>query len=332
MSSNVVPFRSPPWLRGRHWQTIYAAQLAPRARVNYRRERWQTPDGDFIDIDFSDPAGNNAPGTPHTIPLLVLFHGLEGCSRSHYALALMAAAGRRGWRGAVVHFRGCSGELNRAPRAYHSGDSDEIDWVLQRMASRYPGAHRYAAGVSLGGNALLKWAGLHGHQATRHVRRIATLCAPHDLQAGALALSAGFSRLYTWNFMRTLKVKSRAKLAQFPGLFDRDNMERARTFYEFDNAVTAPMHGFAGSEDYWTQSSCRQYMAGIHVPALVVNALNDPFVPPASLARPDQVSGSVTLAYPKEGGHVGFVSGRPPGSLHWISENLLDWFEMDNVS
>jgi predicted alpha/beta-fold hydrolase len=155
------------------------------------------------------------------------------------------------------------------------------------------------------------------------------LSAPHDLQAGAEALSRGFSRVYTWNFLRTLKVKSRAKLEQFPDLFDRNRMERSATFFDFDDAVTAPLHGFSSCYDYWQRSSSRQFMATIEVPTLVLNALNDPFVPPASLATPAQVADCVTLAYPQTGGHVGFVSGSPPGSLKAISDQLLDWFAQD---
>lgn len=321
----MLSHNAPPWLPGRHWQTIYAAQLAPRAKICYQRERWTTPDGDFLDVDFTSSNSSQLdPGTP----LVVLFHGLEGCSLSHYAVALMAAAQRRGWHGAVAHFRGCSGELNNAPRAYHSGDSDEIDWVLGEMTKRFSGP-RFAVGVSLGGNALLKWAGLQGTAARQKVDRVATLSAPHDLQAGAAALSRGFSRVYTWNFMRTLKVKSRAKLEQFPDLFDRQRLESATTFFDFDDAVTAPMHGFSSCYDYWTRSSSRQFMPGIGVPALVVNALNDPFVPSSSLATPAQVADCVTLAYPESGGHVGFVSGGPPGSLKNMSHQLLDWFAQD---
>lgn len=315
------PYRSPVWLAGSHWQTIYAAQLAPRAATNYRRERWQTADDDFIDLDFTtNPVTDDA-------PTLVLFHGLEGCSLSHYAVALMTAASAIGWRGVVAHFRGCSGELNRAPRAYHSGDSDEIDFVLRRIAQENQHAPRFAAGVSLGGNALLKWAGLHGNEANRLVHRIAAVSAPHDLQAGAAALATGFSRIYTWNFLRTLKAKSHEKLLQYPGLFDRERMQQSSTFFDFDDAVTAPMHGFSSCYDYWTQSSCRQFLPDIAVPALVLNALNDPFVPQASLASPGEVSRHVQLEYPATGGHVGFVSGSPPGTLNWMSWRLLNWFK-----
>lgn len=291
--------------------------------MTYLRERWATPDGDFIEVDRTvdpDPAAA-------TRPLVVLFHGLEGDSASHYARALMAAARRRGWRGAVPHFRGCGGALNLAPRAYHSGDSDEIDWILRRFAREHaPGAPLLTVGVSLGGNALLKWLGERGESA-RIVQAAAAVSAPQDLEAGAQALARGFSQVYTRNFLRTLKARSLRKLAQHPGLFDRERMLAARSFHEFDDAVTAPMHGFRDCRDYWTRSSCRQHLAGIRVPTLILNALNDPFLPAGALAGRAQVSPEVALEYPEDGGHVGFIAGRFPGTMDWMCGRLLDFLE-----
>jgi hypothetical protein len=315
-------YRAPRWLPGAHAQTIWPAVVAPRERVSYRRERWTTPDGDFIDVDFVGEAGS-APGRP----LVVMFHGLEGSAESHYATAMMAEALRRGWRGAVPHFRGCGGELNRAPRAYHSGDSDEIDWVLRRFAAGpAQGAPLFAAGVSLGGNALLKWLGERGEDA-RFVSAAAAVSAPHDLHAGAIALSRGFNLVYTRSFLRTLKRKSLGKLAQHPGLFDRERMLASRTFFDFDEFVTAPMHGFRSCYDYWEKSSSRGYLRGIRVPTLVLNALNDPFLPARALATRDEVSGCVTLEYPREGGHVGFITGPFPGRFDWLPRRLLRFFD-----
>ncbi len=313
-------YQAPAWLPNRHLQTIYAAQFAPKLVVDYRRERWDTPDGDFIDIDFTTN------DTADDAPLFVLFHGLEGCSLSHYARALMAMAVDSGWQGAVAHFRGCSGEINCAPRAYHSGDSDEINWVLHRFADRFAQRPRYAAGVSLGGNALAKWIGLNAETAAGVIDSAATISAPHDLHAGALALSKGFSRIYTANFMQTLKRKSLIKLDQYPGLFDKDRMLQAKNFFDFDDAVTAPVHGFGSCYDYWRESSCAQHLCDVALPLLVLNARNDPFVPASTLSQPDQVSDLVRLEYPNSGGHVGFIRGKPPGSLDWISQRLHDWF------
>lgn len=205
----MAPYRAPRWLPGGHAQTIYAALFAPVGSVRYARERWTTPDGDFVDVD-------RVAGEPRA-PLVVLFHGLEGGSASHYARAFMGAISRRGWRGAVPHFRGCSGEPNRLARAYHSGDSAEIDWMLRRFRGEAGAAALFAAGVSLGGNALLKWAGERAGEARAVVSAVAAVSAPLDLVEAGDALGRGFNILYARHFLATLKRKSAAKLAQYPG-------------------------------------------------------------------------------------------------------------------
>jgi uncharacterized protein len=279
----------------------------------FARERWITPDGDFLDVDWlnrrPEPSPAMAEATP---PLLVLFHGLEGSSQSQYAQAMACVAARLGWRFAVPHFRGCSGELNLAPRAYHSGDHEEIAWVLARFKAVHPGP-LLAAGVSLGGNALLRWAGEWGRQAATQVKAVAAICSPLDLMAGGLAMGRGLNRrLYTPMFLKTMVPKALAKLNQHPGLFDRQALLQARDLYDFDNVFTAPLHGFADTLDYWRRASALPLMSQIAVPALALNACNDPFVPGASLPRPEQVSASVTLWQPREGGHVGFPAAEPP--------------------
>ncbi len=314
-----ITYRSPAWLPGGHAQTIWPI-LRKSAPPAYRRERWDAPDGDFIDVDWlATPEEAGA-------PLVVLFHGLEGSSASHYAIALMHALARRGWGGAVPHFRGCSGEPNRLPRAYHSGDSAEIDWILQRMRSRFPQRTLYAAGVSLGGNALLKWAGEQEGAARDVVQAIAAVCAPLDLTAAGQALQQGFSLLYAKRFLVTLKANSQAKLGRFPGLFDEGRMRAAGTLYDFDDAVTAPLHGFRDAADYWRRASSKPWLPGIRLPALVINALNDPFLPWQALPGAKEASASVTLDYPAGGGHVGFVTDPFPGRLVWLPQRLLTYF------
>ncbi len=330
-ASGGVPagdYRAPSWLPGRHAQTLWPALLAPRPRLCWRRERWDAPDGDFVDLDWAV----SSPGVVRRRdrPLLALFHGLEGNSDSPYARVLMAEALDRGLDGVVIHFRGCSGTPNRLPRAYHSGDSDEADWVLRRLAARpgedgAPPGPLLAAGVSLGGNVLLKWLGERG-AAGGIVAAAVAVSPPQDLHAGAIALSRGFNRLYTEHFLRTLRSKSLAMLERYPGLFDRRRVAASRDFFDFDEHVTAPLHGFAGAIDYWTRSSCRQYLGGIAVPTLVINALNDPFLPPTALASPAEVSVAVRLEYPVQGGHVGFLTGRPPGRLDWLPRRAFDHF------
>jgi predicted alpha/beta-fold hydrolase len=314
-------YLAPTWLPGGHAQTIVAAKLVPRPEVLYRRERLEAPDGDFVDLDFALPEPAQADA-----PLLVHFHGLEGSSGSHYALALMRAAADRGWRGVVVHFRGCSGEPNRLPRAYHSGDSDEADWVLRRVHASYPGAALHAVGVSLGGNVLAKWLGERAEDAA-FVTAAASIGSPLDLVAGGEAISRGFNRLYTRMFLATLKPKVTEKLRRFPGLLDAQRLRAVRTMFDFDDFYTAPVHGYAGALDYWTRASGKPWLPGVRLPHLVLNALNDPFVPATSLPQPGQVSRFVTLEQPAQGGHIGFPRGAPPGDLGFLPERVLDFFE-----
>ncbi len=317
-------YRAPRWLPGGHAQTIYPVLFAPRPRVAYRRERWATPDGDFVDVDWALRGNGGAPDLKFDAPLVALFHGLEGSSRSHYALSLMHAVMDAGWRGVVVHFRGCSGEPNRLPRAYHSGDSTEIDWMVRRLADSAPVL--YAAGVSLGANALLRWLGEHGDEATGILARAAAVSAPLDLMAAGNALDRGFNLLYTHHFLRTMRRKAVAKLAHHPGVYPREAVARARTLREFDNLVTAPLHGYRDTDDYWTRASSKPVLRRIAVPTLVLNARNDPFLPAAALPLPADASAAVTLEQPAEGGHVGFVSGRFPGTLAWLPFRLLAHF------
>ncbi len=309
-------YRAPTWLPGSHAQTIWPL-LIKGPLPTYRRERWDTPDGDFIDLDRVD----GDPGSP----CVVLFHGLEGSSRSHYARRLMHAVSRRGWHGVVVHFRGCSGEANRLARAYHSGDSPEVDWILRRLgAAGYPAL--FAAGVSLGGNALLKWAAEFGNGTDAPATAIAAISVPLDLAAANDALSAGFNLIYARHFLRTLIPAAREKHRRFPGRFDLRRALAARTLRDFDNAVTAPLHGFAGADDYYARSSAGPLLGAIRLPTLLLHALNDPFLPAGALPRAEHLPPAVTLELPAQGGHVGFVHGPPPGRLDWMPERVLAHF------
>ena len=317
----VRDYRAPWWLPGGNLQTIWPALHAKRSsgsRPQYRRERWATPDGDFVDVDW-------LAATPRGETLLVLFHGLEGSSRSHYAEAFADFCAARGIAFAIPHFRGCSGELNVAPRAYHSGDYEEIGWMLERFRE-HPAGSICAVGVSLGGNALLRWAGEMGEGASRIVQAAASVCSPLDLAAGSAAIGRGFNRLvYTTMFLRTMKPKAMEKLAQHPGLFDAHRLAAARDLYEFDDVFTAPLHGFANADDYYARASAKPHLHRIRIPALVLNARNDPFVPAASLPREESVGPCVTLWQPHEGGHVGFPDGHLPGHVRRMPEEVGGW-------
>jgi predicted alpha/beta-fold hydrolase len=260
-------------------------------------------------------------------PVVVLVHGLEGSSDSHYARALLWALSRIGWRGVVPHFRGCSGEANRLPRAYHSGDHQEVGAMLATIRRGVaPPVALYAVGVSLGGSALLNWLGRAGPAAAQTVNSAAAVSAPLDLMAAGVSIGQGVNRIYTAYFLASLKPKSLAMAERFPGLLDPARIRRVRTMREFDDAVTAPLHGFADAADYWTRASSKPWLSAIAIPTLVLNARNDPFIPAASLPSTREVSASVTLEQPLHGGHVGFASGRFPGHVDWLPARLLHYF------
>ena len=322
-----MDYQSPWWLPGGNLQTIWGALYARRtgeAKPEFRRERWTAPDSDFIDVDFLK-AGSSADSLAGNRALLVQFHGLEGTSRSHYSEAFADYAQTHGLAFAVPHFRGCSGELNWGPRAYHSGDFEEIDWILRRLRREHVGPI-VAVGVSLGGNALMRWAQEMGDDAGRVVSAVASICSPLDLAASGQAIGRGFNRLvYTRMFINSMRPKALRKLAQHPGLFDREALMQSRDLYEFDNVFTAPLHGFKNTDDYWSRASAKPHLSRIRVPALVVNALNDPFMPASSLPRQADVGPSVTLWQPSQGGHVGFPSGGFPSHVHTLPETVGGW-------
>ncbi len=317
-------FRAPVWLPGGNLQTIWAATHARRhlgPPPSFTRERWTTPDGDFIDVDHLQRPADAPPPVQH----LVLFHGLEGSSDSQYAQAFASVARQRGWAYSVPHVRGCSGALNLAPRAYHSGDFEEIGWILQRLRASSAAPLR-VVGISLGGNALLRWAQEAGDSAAATAAAVAAVSSPIDLAAAGHAIDSGFNWLvYSRMFLRTMKPRALAKWLQHPGLFNRDKLAAARTLYEFDDVFTAPLHGFRDTPDYWQRASAKPQLARIRIPALVLNARNDPFVPAASLPGQAHVGRHVTLWQPVHGGHVGFPQGRPPGHVLTMPQAVVAW-------
>ena len=321
-------FVSPWWLFdgaiGAHLQTAVPFIVGAPPVPPYRRECWDTapngtPDGDFIDVDRLD----GEPGKP----LLVVFHGLEGDSRSQYALNLMTQAKSRGWSGIVAHFRGCSGQMNRLPRAYHSGDAAEIDWIVNRAKAENPARSVYVAAVSLGGNATLKWLGEQGGSAASLVQAVAAISAPVDLMAAGEALGKGLCRYYTWRFLRTMKPKTLLKWQAHPGSFDKDAMLASRNLREFDNVVTAPLHGFKDTDDYWTRASSKPGLVNVRVPTLLLNAQNDPFLPAWALPGENEVSRDVTREFPRHGGHVGFLAPAAQGGPRWMARRVFGFFE-----
>lgn len=321
----AMHYDAPCWLPNGHVQTIWASLMAKphrRSFVPLKRERWLTPDGDFIDVDRFYASCQHK-------PLLVLFHGLEGSSSSHYAQSFARWAVNNDVNFALPHFRGCSGEINWAPRAYHSGDHQEIHWVLTRLRNEHRaqgGKSLVAAGVSLGGNALMRWAAEQGQRACQQADAVATICAPLDLMASGKAMGEGLCRyIYTPMFLSSMKPKALEKWEQHPGLFDKEAVKASKTLREFDNAFTAPVHGFSGTDDYWTRASAKPHMRKVTLPALALNALNDPFIPARSLPTQHEVSSSVTLWRPHQGGHVGFPGGAWPAHVKTMPQAVGAW-------
>lgn len=328
MSDYVTTFRGAWWLPGPHAQTIWGRLTRPTCGCAVLRERVVTPDQDELWLDHLEgPVG---------APRLVLLHGLEGSSNSVYLQGLLELAARRGWRATALNFRSCARRTealrhwipNRQPRLYHSGDTGDLDFVIRTLAAREPGGTLIAAGVSLGGNVLLKWLGEDPDR--RVVRAAATMSVPYDLAAGARRLEEGLGPMYARTFLRSLQVKVRGLARRFPEAavrFDPPRALAARTFREFDDAATAPLHGFAGADDYYARSSSLAFLPRIETPTFCLSALDDPFLPADAVHRAREAAGpAVTLAACRSGGHAGFVTGAWPGQpRYWGEERLIDW-------
>jgi uncharacterized protein len=278
-------------------------------------ERWDTPDGDFIEVHRLAAS----PGAPR----LLFLHGLEGTVRSHYVAGFFEEAIRRSWAADLMIFRGCGSEPNRAPRFYHSGETTDLAFVLDRVIREHPESPIVVAGVSLGGNVLLKFLGEHSRALPRQLRAAAAISVPFDLERGARFIGQGFSRVYDRHFLHTLRPKALAKLQRYPDLFDRSKLERATSIFDFDDAVTAPVHGFVDAHDYYAHSSSISFLSAIRLPTLLLSAADDPFLPTAVLDTVREIASgnpSLSLEFPKHGGHVGFVAGRWPWRPFYYAE------------
>lgn len=321
--AKLPAYRSPIWLRGGHAQTIWAKARQPHTPA-YRRQMVADSTGTTqVAYDWVDSS------QAHT-PLLVLFHGLEGSSQSHYASALMQAVAQRGWAGCVAHFRGCGGVRNTASVAYHSGDSGEIGHILATLRHQHPTRSLLAVGVSLGGNALAKYLGETQEHALCDAA--AVISAPVDLPAASIALEHGLSRrLYAPYFLRSLLPKVQEEAEQYPGI-NLKNILMSRSLGQFDDAFTAPIHGFAGKDDYYRRAAAKPLLTHISKPTLLLNARNDPFMPAHALPGLADVSAQVYLLQPTHGGHVGFVSGPGAGHIRWLPTTILTFFELSTPS
>ncbi|HEX6309580.1 MAG TPA: alpha/beta fold hydrolase [Longimicrobiales bacterium] len=313
----VRPFRPAAWLPGAHAQTIAGRLLRRSAPPPFRRERIELPDGDFVDLDHP------VFGLPESAPVVLLMHGLEGSARRGYAINTYHELARRGVRAVGLNFRSCSGEPNRNPRFYHSGDTADIEHVLRLLARRHADVPRGAIGFSLGGNALLKLLGELGDEVSALLTAAVAVSVPYDLGAGADWLDrTRTGRFYTTRFIRTLVAKAEAKAALLGGTCDIERIRAARSFREFDDAATAPIHGFTGATDYYTRSSSLHYLPSIRLPTLLLHSADDPFLPAECFPHP-QIDGNPFLhaVLTERGGHVGFIEGLPWAPSFWAEEH-----------
>jgi uncharacterized protein len=295
-------------------QTLWPVFARRRLHVALRRERLELPDGDFVDIDWTE--GDRG-------PVVLILHGLEGSSKSHYARGMLQALHRRGWRGAVMHHRGCSGEPNRLPRGYHSGETGDVKHVISELKHREPETPLAVVGYSLGGNVLLKWLGETG---ATSIRAAVAVSVPFLLDRCAARLDRGFSRLYQWELVRRLRATIERKRRRIAMPLPVRDLSPLRTFREFDEHVTAPLHGFGGADHYYRVSSSRQYLKTIAVPTLLVQATDDPFVSADAIPQPTELAPSIQLDLHPRGGHVGFVAGPVPWhARYWLDERIPEF-------
>lgn len=307
----TAAFQPAWWLRNRHAQTLWASVIRRGPDIRLRRERLELPDGDFLDLDWAGEQG----------PIVLVLHGLEGSSRSRYARGLLCAIRARGWRGVLMHFRGCSGMPNRLDRGYHSGETGDLAAVVATLRAREPDTPICAVGYSLGGNVLLKWLGESG--AANPLAAAVAVSVPFQLDDAARTLEHGFARVYQWSLLRRMRRSLRRKFRRRASPIELEGLRALRTFRAFDDYVTAPLHGFAGVDDYYQRSSSRQYLGGIAIPTLILHARDDAFMTRAAIPQAQELSASVTLELSSYGGHVGFVSGACPWRpSYWLEQRI----------
>ena len=317
MGENVTPFKPAWWCRNPHLQTLWPVFFRHWLRPKVRRERLELPDGDFVDLNWT----LNDSG-----PIVIIFHGLEGSSHSHYARGLLDRLPRKGYRVVVMHFRGCSGEPNRLARAYHSGDTGDIDFLVRTLKAREPNTPLATIGFSLGGNALLKW--LSEQDDNAPVRCAVAVSVPFLLHESTAHMNHGFARFYQWHLLKSLKRNALRKAAKFTLAVSVDELRRMKSFYEFDGRITAPLHGFTGAMHYYTSSSSRQFLNRIRIPTLIVHALDDPLMHAQVIPQANELAPAVTLDLHRHGGHVGFVGGSLPWRpQYWLEERIQNWLQ-----
>jgi len=320
--SSEYIYRPAWWVPGAHLQTLWGKFARRRPSVAVKSVVIDTPDGDVVELVRVE--------APSDAPRLILLHGLEGTVRSHYVSGMLAEAASRGWGADLLVFRGCGPQPNRARRFYHSGETADLALAIRHVSATFPDAPMVLAGVSLGGNVLLKWLGEHGSDLPANIVAAAAVSVPFDLERGSRFISVGFSKVYERHFLRTLKRKALAKLSRYPDLFNVDALMRVNTLYGFDDVVTAPVHGFRDAHDYYSRSSSLGWLERIRVPTLLVSAVDDPFLPSDVLDEVRviaQRNAALRIDFVEKGGHVGFVGGRLPWRpIYYAERRVMDFF------
>ena len=302
------PYRPPVFFRNHHIHTIYPSVFRKVKDVYFSRERLDTPDRDFIDLDWSRIGSEY---------LVITIHGLEGSSRSGYMPGMIKAFNARGWDGVAYNMRGCSGEPNRLLRFYHSGDTDDLHTVITHILERNQYRKIAIVGFSLGGNVTLKYLGERGTSCPDALYKGAAISAPCDLESSAWKLARASNALYMKNFLRRFRRKIRIKMQMMPGRITDHNFHEIKSFKEYDDRYTAPLHGFSDAYDYWTRCSSRPFLAGIRIPTLLINALDDPFLDDASYPYEEaEQNPYLFLETHEKGGHLGFVAKDSSGE-YW---------------
>ncbi len=316
--SEKISYKSPWWLPTAHLQTIYPYFFLKGNPAKYQRERLNTQDGDFIDFDWLNGPSNS--------PIIIVFHGLEGSSKSHYVNAIMQHIKQLNWRGVSPNFRGCSGTNNNLARAYHSGDHNDIDLMIKHVRNKTTGPI-FTVGVSLGGNALLKWLSIKSYKPKKSIRASASISTPFNLMTTGDLLENGVNKVYSRHFLKTLKTKCVEKLKILPDNFSLEKIMNATTLRDFDNNYTAPAHGYRDVNDYWTRASSITDLNNIDSPTLLIHSKNDPFLPKPHLPNSNFLPDNILCLYTDGGGHVGFTSGNFPGNLSWLPNTLFNYFK-----
>lgn len=326
MPELISQFTPAWWLPGPHLPTIWGKLGRRRPEVHDRLERIPTPDGDHVTLVRM---GRIAKGTPH----LLVLHGLEAKTSAKYAHGLLDEARLRGWSGDMLMFRSCDGEVNAARRFYHSGETTDLDLVVQRLIEEHPYVHLVLCGVSLGGNVLLKWLGEREKTVPGQVKRAAAVSVPFDLEAGARHMERGFARVYVRHFLSTLTAKTAAKMERYPDLCDFQRLRRARTFFDFDELLTGPLHGFSGAHDYYQRSSSIRFLDDVRIPTLLMHAWNDPFLPKSVLTEVRRIvtrNRDLYIEFSEAGGHVGWVAGQPWRQSYYMESRVVRWLATGN--